>query len=134
MNTDYNEEDGGTVAEAKALADIEARELSNDDIDKAVAEAVVATPRGLSKLTEHALIVLGVFVSHRNRALAVQEVETILSTSPNVPELDVEDCYVELETANLIYACPTEVHAIGDTNVYGETFNQVAEQTRYRLS
>lgn len=113
-------------------------ELSDNDIDKAVDDAqsdgnLVASPGGLSNLTDDAMVVLGLFVKERNRALAVQEVETILKAMQVEIVTDVVDCFTELEGHNLIVECPDEVHTLGETNIYGETFGETGSQSRYRL-
>jgi hypothetical protein len=80
----------------------------------------VVTPKGVNKLTQDALVVLGLFVRHKNRALAVDEMGTLLDAHQVEVTSDVADVYSELEATGHIKECPLEVHDDGES--------------RYRLS
>lgn len=75
----------------------------------------VATPTGVHKLTDDALTVLGLFVRHKNRALAVEEIGILLVAHEAFVKSDVADVFTELEANNHIKECPLEVHDDGES-------------------
>ena len=97
------------------------------------------TPQGKKVYSNNQMTVWGVFLKNRNRALAVAEVETILSVTEGVPkDMDVEDAFVELEVGGVIRECPDELHVIVLNSDLMEDTDKTelldtVEQVRYRL-
>lgn len=83
--------------------------------DKEADTNVVATPKGVTKLTGDALTVLGLFVKHKNRALAVDEVGTLLDAHQIEIVSEVADVFTELEASKHIRECVLEVHDDGES-------------------
>jgi hypothetical protein len=83
--------------------------------------SAVVSPLGVNELTNDGLVVLGMFIKHKNRALAVDEMESLLQSFEVTTESEVVDVYTELEAAKYIKECPTEMHNDG-TSRYRLTY------------
>ena len=98
------------------------------DHDEEAQSGTIVSPAGVNKVTADAMVVMGVYVRHRSRALAAGEVEIILDGMGHFPlKTDVKDALTELDNLGLIRECPDELHGVEDDGATVEI------QVRYRL-